>query len=223
MNRLRKNLLYPLLALIGTLAPFSQAQGIFNTFFSGEGMIIQVPLDTASVFNGSFPIDSAGYVHFPVLGREFVHGKSVAEVEEYLQKNAAPYLKDVHVSATPAIRVTLLGFWKNPGMYYIDAEATVWEAFRVAGGPAGEVNIHKWRVMRGSTDLSVPILDEFSKGSTMRAAGVKSGDIFVIPVPNPASGFWYWFRETLSVTAEVAAVTATILTTYLTIEYLQNR
>jgi protein involved in polysaccharide export with SLBB domain len=185
-------------------------------FHANEGIVIQVPLDTASILNGSYPIDSAGYVKLPVLGRLFIHGKTVGEVESYLGKRMSSYLKDINITTTPAIRLTLIGYWQKPGMLYADPETSVWEACRLVGGPAGERNLDQWTVRRGSSILGISLLDEFSKGSSLRAAGIKSGDIFVIPVPNPQSGFWYWFRESLTVTAEIAGIAGTVLTAYIT-------
>lgn len=190
---------------------------------ANEAMVVSVPMDSSTVFNGSFPIDSAGYVNLPVLGKQYVHGKSVTEMQTFLGQRLAAYLKSTHIMVTPAIRLTLLGHWQKPGMIYVDPDAVLWDACRVAGGPAGEVNIHKWKVLRGSERTEIPLLNEFSMGSTLRHAGVKSGDIFVIPVPNPQSGAWYWFRETLTVTAEIAGVIGAVVTLYLTYLILDDR
>ena len=194
-----------------------------GVFKANEAMLIGIPLDTASVLNGAFPIDSAGYVTLPVAGRLFVHDMTASEIESYLAKRMSQYLRDTHIIATPVVRLTLIGHWQRPGMHYVDPQSSVWEACRVVGGPAGEQNIHKWRVMRGSETLPISLLDEFSKGSSLRAAGVRSGDLFIIPQPDPQSGFWYWFRESLTVTAEIAAIVGTTLTAYLTYLALEER
>jgi len=194
-----------------------------GTFKANEGMMILVPLDTASVLNGSYPIDSAGFVNLPVVGRLFVHDQTSGQVETFLGKRMSQYLRDTHVMATPVVRLAMLGFWQRPGMHYVDPELSVWDACRVVGGPAGEVNIDEWRVMRGSRVLDISLLDEFSKGTTVRNAGIRSGDLFIIPVPNPQSGFWYWFRETLTVTAQITGIVGTTLTAYITYLVLEDR
>jgi protein involved in polysaccharide export with SLBB domain len=194
-----------------------------RTFRANEAMIIRVPLDTASVLNGSYPIDSAGYVTLPVVGRLYVHDQTSGMIESYLSKRMSQYLRDTHVMTVPMVRLTLLGYWQRPGMHYVDPELSIWEACRVVGGPAGETNLHRWQVMRGSSPLAIRLLDEFSRGTTLRAAGVRSGDIFVIPQPDPQSGFWYWFRESLTVTAQIAAIVGTTLTAYVTYLVLEER
>jgi protein involved in polysaccharide export with SLBB domain len=194
-----------------------------RTFRASEAVLIRVPLDTASVLNGFYPVDSAGYVTLPIAGRLFVHDLSSRQVEEFLAKRMSQYLRDTHVTATPMVRLTMLGYWQRPGMHYVDPELSIWEACRVVGGPAGETNMDKWLVMRGSQSLGIPLLDEFSRGTTLRGAGVRSGDIFVIPQPNPQSGFWYWFRETLTVTAQIAGIVGTTLAAYVTFLVLDER
>lgn len=194
-----------------------------GTFKANEGLIIRVPLDTASVINGSYPIDSAGFVTLPVVGRLYVHDQTSSQLETFLAKRMSQYLRDTHVMATPVVRLSMLGFWQRPGMHYVDPSLSVWDACRVVGGPAGEANIDEWSVMRGSQVLAISLLDEFSKGTSLRNAGVRSGDIFVIPQPNPQSGFWYWFRESLTVTAQIAGIVGTTLTAYLTYLVLEER
>jgi hypothetical protein len=77
--------------------------------------------------------------------------------------------------------------------------------------------------MRGSSITQIMLLDEFSRGTTLRSAGIRSGDIFVIPQPNPQSGFWYWFRESLTVTAQIASIVGTTLTLYVTYLVLEQQ
>jgi protein involved in polysaccharide export with SLBB domain len=202
---------------------FSEAWTRARTFDAVDALLISLPLDTASFLNGGYPVDPQGYADFPVLGRFYVRGMEFSRIEDTLSKGLAPYLRDTYVRVRPAIRLTLLGHWQRPGMHYVDAEATVWEACKVVGGPGGEVNLREWVVMRGSQDLGHPILDAFSRGESLREAGVQSGDIFVIPTPNPQEGFWYWFRESLTVTSQIAAITATVLTTYITYTIIEER
>lgn len=194
-----------------------------GVFKANEAMIVRVPLDTASVLDGAYPIDSSGYVNLPVVGRLYVHDKPAVEIETYLGKRMSQYLRDTHIMATPVVRLTLLGHWRQPGMHYVDSEASIWEACRVGGGPAGEQNIDKWLVKRGGQDLAISLLDEFSKGTTLRNAGIRSGDIFVIPQPNPQSGFWYWFRESLTATAQIATILGTSLTVYITYLLIEDQ
>jgi protein involved in polysaccharide export with SLBB domain len=194
-----------------------------EVFVAGEAMSIEVPLDSTAFLNGGYAVDSAGYAELPVLGRIEVAGKTRDQVEDYLSQKLSNYLKDTHVKAVPAIRLTLLGFWTRQGQYYVSPKTTVWEAVYGAGGIGGERNLEKIKVMRGETDLHISLLNEYSSGRTLAAAGIRSGDLFVIPVPRDNTGAWYWFKEGLTATAQLATIFGTVLTAYITYAYLDSR
>ncbi|MDB5047937.1 MAG: Polysaccharide biosynthesis/export protein [Fibrobacteres bacterium] len=194
-----------------------------DRFVAGEAMSITVPLDTGAFLNGGYAVDSAGFVDLPVLGRLQVAGKTRDQVEEYLVGKLSNYLKDTHVRAVPAIRLTLLGFWTHQGQFYISPNTTVWEAVYRAGGIGGDRNLDKVKVMRGEKDLDVSLLNEYSSGRTLAAAGIRSGDIFLIPIPRDNTGGWYWFKEGLTATAQIATVVGTVLTAYITYTVLDRR
>lgn len=196
-------------------ATLSQAADEDDIFVAGEALTLEVALDSASFLSGGYPIDSAGFVELPVLGRFQVAGRYRSEVEGYLGQKFANYLKDTHVTAMPAIRITLLGHWIRQGMYYINPRATVWDAVYISGGIAGERTIDKIEVMRGTQVTTISFLDEYSKGATVAASGIRSGDIVVVPVPRDNVGFWYWFRETVTMTAQIAAILTSAMSAYI--------
>lgn len=192
-------------------------------FVTGEALTIDVVLDTVAFLNGGYPIDSAGYVEIPVLGKVLVGGRSRDEVETFLSGKMSNYLRDTHIKVIPAIRITWLGYWVKAGQYYVNPNTTVWEAVYMAGGIAGERNLDKLEVHRGEETILLHVLDAYSKGTTLAKAGIKSGDIVIIPVPRPDVGFWYWFRETLTTTAQVAAILTSAMSAYIIYLNLQNQ
>jgi len=194
-----------------------------DRFVAGEALAIDVVLDTLAFLNGGYPIDSAGYVDLPVLGKVIVGGRTRDEVETFLGAKLANYLKDTHIKAVPAIRITWLGHWVKAGQYYVSPHATVWEAVYMAGGIAGERNLDKLVVRRGSETLEIPVLDGYSNGATLAGTGIRSGDIVIIPVPRADEGFWYWFRETLTLTAQIATIATAAMSTYLVYVTLDNQ
>lgn len=149
-------------------------------FIAGEALLVDVPLDSTSFLTGGYAIDSAGYADLPVVGRLHVAGKTRDDLEAYLGQKLANYLKDTHIRAVPCIRLTLLGHWTRQGQYYVSPKSTVWEAVGLAGGIGGERNLDKLVVMRGELVLAIRLLDEYSSGRTLKAAGIRSGDIFMI-------------------------------------------
>ncbi len=193
----------------------SRAADENDLFVAGEALTLKVPLDTASFLNGGYPIDSAGFVELPVLGKFLVAGRYRSEVEGYLGQKFANYLKDTHIEAMPAIRITLLGHFVRQGMYYLNPRATVWDAVYLSGGLAGERTLDRIEILRGTQVTAISFLDEYSKGATFNKAGIRSGDIVVVPVPRDNVGFWYWFRETVTMTAQIAAILTSAMSAYI--------
>lgn len=193
----------------------SQAADEDDVFVAGEALTLEVPLDSASFLSGGYPIDSAGFVELPVFGKFQVAGRYRSEVEGYLGQKFANYLKDTHIKAMPAIRITLLGHFVRQGMYYLNPRATVWDAVYLSGGLAGERTLDRIEILRGTQVTAISFLDEYSKGATFTKAGIRSGDIIVVPVPRENIGFWYWFRETITLTAQIAAVLTSAMSAYI--------
>ncbi len=193
-----------------------------DRFVPGEAIRLEVPLDTGSFLNGGYPIDSAGFAEVPVIGRVLVGGRTRGEVEEFLGQKLSNHLRDTHIHATPAIRLTLLGHFVRQGQYYVSPKTTLWEAVYEAGGIAGERNLDKITVQRGERTLDINFLDEYSAARTLQGAGIRSGDICIIPVPRDNAGTWYWVRESLGAVAQVATIASTVLTVYITYLLLEE-
>lgn len=227
LNPIRLSCLVWLL-LIPLLADSARAEGMPSAprgqlFQAGHALIVEVPLDTASVIQGGYPIDSAGYVDMPVVGNIYVHGKSQDELEVFLKERLSNYLKDTHIKVSPAMRITMLGYWTKQGQYYVPPNTTVWETALLAGGIGGERTLGKIKVWRGSSQTDIPFLNVYSSGLTLTAAGFRSGDIIVVPVPRDNTGSWYWFKESLTVLAQVATIASTLITLYITYELLDKQ
>lgn len=192
-------------------------------FVAGNALTIEIPLDTAGLIRGGYPIDSAGFADLPVVGRVLVADRTQDEVETFLAERLSNYLKDTHLKVSPAWRITLLGYFTHQGQYYVPPSSTVWEAVRLAGGMAGERTVDKITVLRGGHEVNIPFLDMYSQGRTLANGGFQSGDIVVVPVPRDNTGAWYWFKETIGVTAQLTSIVTGVITLYITYLVLQNQ
>ncbi len=182
-------------------------------FVPGQALTISIPADPESFMAGGYPIDMNGYADLPIVGKIFVTDKTRPVMEAYLGEQLAPYLRDTHLQVRPAYRLTLVGFWKEPGMHYVSPDQPVWEAIKVTGGPAGERTLHNLRVMRGSERIDINLLDQYSRAQTLREAGVESGDFFVLPVPVPRTT-WDYFREGVEMVGRLATTVLAVVGAY---------
>jgi len=192
-------------------------------FVAGSALTIDIPLDTAGLIHGCYAIDSAGFADLTVVGRVQVADRTQEEVETFLAERLANYLKDTHLKVSPAWRITLLGYFAHQGQYYVPPNATVWEAVHLAGGIAGERTVDKITVWRGGHEVNIPFLDMYSQGRTLANGGFQSGDIVIVPIPRDNTGAWYWFKETIGVTAQLTSIVTGVITLYITYLVLQNQ
>ncbi|MFQ5601665.1 MAG: polysaccharide biosynthesis/export family protein [bacterium] len=131
--------------------------------------------------NGNYPIDSRGYVFFPLLGDVKVVGYNTTTLAEILVEKYSPYFQDPVIIVEPLIRVTMLGAFRRPGTYLIPPNATLWQLVDLAGGPDDDSNLKKLWVERGGKIVKKNILSGFEKGYTLQELGIFSGDQVLVP------------------------------------------
>ncbi|MBW8359980.1 MAG: polysaccharide export protein [Weeksellaceae bacterium] len=80
-------------------------------------------------------VDNEGYIFFPVLGKIFVKGMTMAQLRADLEQRLLQYLSDPLVSIRQLnFNVTVLGEVKNPGQYTSASDkVTVLQALGMAG------------------------------------------------------------------------------------------
>ena len=168
-----------------------------NTFVPGDGLRITIYPDSAHFLNGIYPIDLGGYVYLPLVGRFLVTEMNAAQFSEFLQSTFVQYLRFPEVQVTPLIRVSMLGGFKEAGLYYIEPDRSFWELVYMAGGPAHEEGLRKMRWERDKTVVASNLIPHYQSGHSLAALGVKSGDRISTP-QDPTRNFWSGFlRDTL--------------------------
>ena len=189
-------LLMPLLAVQygATDKPFKPGNGVYvNTF-----------PDSNSFLNQVFPIDDRGYSEFPIVGKVKVTDMTEADLVNYLKKTFKIYLKYPNVYVKPMVRISLLGGFTRPGLYYVDINSSLWDVIYMAGGTLREDGIYEMKWERMHDEAVEDVTPFFEKGTSLRAMGFKSGDQIWTPSPD-ARTFWDTMRDilplvTLSVT-----------------------
>ncbi len=168
-------------------------------FKAGDGLFISTFPDTTSFLNGVFPIDDGGFCEFPIIGKIDVVALQKENLLKFLRKNFRSYLRyPNNIYVKPVIRVSLLGGFARPGLYYVDAHSTLWQTVNLAGGPLLEDGIYDMRWERDEDEVSDKVLKYFENGVSLAKMGFKSGDILWTPSPDRRT-VWDAIRDVLPV------------------------
>jgi protein involved in polysaccharide export with SLBB domain len=178
-------------------------------FLAGDAIRIVIPADTGSVLKGVYPIDGSGMADLPITGRVVIAGKNRQNIEQYLAGIWAPYLKDTHVQATPAIRVAIMGNVKIPGYYYPSPDAVIYDAINLAGGPVLPFKLEKTSHLRAGKNLNDELAKNISQSMTLREAGIISGDEILVPVPERIT-----MKEAIPLVGTALAIVLNAMTIY---------
>lgn len=190
---------------------------------AGEAMCVRTPSDPSLPVNGCYPIDQAGNVDLPWVGRIKVDGRTPTQMEGALVPQMSDRLRGAPLRVKPALRLGFVGVWARPGEHYLAQDATLWDALMVAGGPAGSNGTVQ--IMRsGELMLQVSLLGAYPKQALLKGVGIRSGDLFLLmPAPGPPSKTsWEIIKESLAISAQLAAVMGSLLSAWLTWDILKK-
>ncbi|HHM02390.1 MAG TPA: hypothetical protein ENJ15_05200 [Caldithrix abyssi] len=210
MNTQHKLLFFLILTLLSVtqLAAF-QGTGASKTFHPGDGIYVSTFPDSNSFLNQVFPIDDRGYAEFPIVGKVKVTDMSTRDLSEYLKKTFKIYLKYPNVYVKPMVRVSVLGGFLKPGLYYVDINSSLWDVIYMAGGTVLEDGIEEMKWQRLHDEPDDDVTPYFEQGTSLRAMGFKSGDQIWTPSPD-ARTIWDAIRDVMP----ILTFTATVWTLY---------
>lgn len=154
------------------------------TFTPGDALFINMFPDTNSFLNGTYPIDANGLVEFPMLGKVNVRNMKVGDLKFFLMNEFKEYLRYPNMYIKPMARVSLLGGFVRPGLYYVDINSSLWETVNLAGGLVLEDGIYDMRWERDHKAQAKDLTSMFERGMSLRNMGFKSGDQIWTPSPN---------------------------------------
>jgi protein involved in polysaccharide export with SLBB domain len=135
-------------------------------------------------------VDREGRVSLPEVGPVLVSGKSLADVQEELQRTLRTQFKDesadVSLSRLRTIRVYEVGDVVNPGAYDISSLSTPLNALFAAGGPTEQGSLRLVKHYRGSQLVGeVDLYDLLLNGVRSGAAALENGDTVLVPPVGP--------------------------------------
>lgn len=165
-----------------------------SVFMPNEAVSIQVIHDSTSIFNGIYKIDERGYVNIPVIGNLSISHLSISQLIDTIKIRCIDYLPYPNIRVTPLMRLSLLGGFYKPGLYWIDSRNSLWDAIQLAEGFQREDGLKLLRWERDGKVISNNLTRVFQSGASLRSIGFKSGDQLCI-TSQPKTEFS--FREHL--------------------------
>ena len=149
-------------------------------FQPGDRISLVVLGDTA--LSDTFTVRPGRMLQLPNIPEIALQGVLRSEFPVYLKGKLLQYLKDPQVTATPLVRLAVLGAVNRPGFYVMPATTLASDVVMAAGGPASVADISKATVRRGT----VPVIDSkqmrqaFADGVSIDQLNLHSGDEILI-------------------------------------------
>ena len=135
-------------------------------------------------------VDREGRVSLPEVGPVLVSGKSLAEVQQSLQKDLRSQFRDVSadvsLSRLRTIRVYEVGDLTSPGAYDISSLSTPLNALFMAGGPTQKGSMRIVKHYRGNQLVQVvDLYDLLLNGVKSNLQRLENGDSVLVPPIGP--------------------------------------
>jgi protein involved in polysaccharide export with SLBB domain len=186
---------------------------------SGDAVRIAVSSDTTHFVNGTYQIDDHGFVFLPVLGKVKIDTMSEKGFQSFLNTAYLSYLRFPTIQVHSLIRVSLLGGFAKPGLFYVDPSASLWETVALAGGPVREDGMKKINWERDGKIIDKKLLSPLESGVSLKTVGIQSGDqLWITHIPKRDG--WEFFTTdilpVLSVSVSALSAVATLFFVYQT-------
>jgi protein involved in polysaccharide export with SLBB domain len=155
-------------------------------FQSGDRIILSV--DGEKQLTDTFVVRFGPVIELPAIGVIPLSGVRREEIEPYLGRVIAKFVRDPVVRARSLIRVAVLGEVGKPGFYILPVDAVVADALTSAGGVTREARMNRFHIDRDGVIMmeNRQLLEALTRGATLGELGVEPGDQLVIPrLPDP--------------------------------------
>ncbi len=185
-----------------------------QVFQPGNAVRISVLTDTTAFLNRTYYVDEFGEVFLPIVGKTKLASQTPDELRNYLDSVYAKHLRYPSVKVVPLMRISFLGGFNRPGMYYVDPSTSFWHALSQAGGPQREDGLRKLRWMRGHEIVSRDMVSQITAGQTLNEIGMQSGDLIRVTTQPKRSGWQIFRNDVLPVLSLTLSAAATSITLY---------
>ena len=142
----------------------------------GDQIAIQTLGEEA--FTGNFVIQAGRTLALPGIDPIPLRGVLRSEAEEYLTQQLGKYVRNPSVKVITSIRLAVLGGVSKQGFYQVPADVLISDAIMAAGGPIGEANPNKSRVVRSESEIlnQAEVAQAIVQGATLDQLNLRAGD-----------------------------------------------
>jgi protein involved in polysaccharide export with SLBB domain len=182
----------------------------------GEAIRINAYPDTSSFINGFYPVDGEGRIYLPLIGKMDVSTMSEKAFLDTLKAIYINYLRYPNLQVRHLIRISLLGGFQKPGLYYVDPDYSIWDAVYQTGGTTREDGLKRMKWERNRQIVAEDIIPHYQSGQSLRSIGFQSGDQLWTPVEPKKSWYDLIVKDiVLSQVFPIISTTASIYISYL--------
>ena len=201
-----------LLASLALLAPPALAQSPDDTVRVGDRVLLLVEpglSDSARQQSDTFTVTPGPALLLPGVGELSLAGVRRVDVEPYLTRQLARFLRKPEVHARVLVRLSILGEVARPGFYAVPADAVVSDAIMAAGGPTRDSKVGNARIERDAVQLwsGSQLQDAIARGLTVDQMKLRSGDCIIVPRRHDAATTAQVFGILLTLPAAIYGLT----------------
>jgi protein involved in polysaccharide export with SLBB domain len=170
-------------------------------YLPGDGLSISTFPDTTSFLNKVFQIDDRGYVDFPLVGKAQVSNMTEEQLVTFVRDNFKLYTRSPNVSIKSMLRLSMIGGFIRPGLFYVDYDMSFWNAIQLSGGPVLEDGIKEMQWERNGVRVKDDLRPFYEQGVSLKSMGFKSGDIIWTPSPGAETTLDIIIRDVIPILA----------------------
>jgi protein involved in polysaccharide export with SLBB domain len=171
-------------------------------FHAGDRIALVVRGD--STLTDTVIVRGGRVIQLPNLPDISLQGVLHSELDGYLTKQLAKYLRNPEVRAQSLVQIAVLGPVGKPGFYNLPTDMTLTDAIMLAGGPGQQSDVNDTKVVRNNKEVygSDAVQRAFTSGTTLDQMSLRAGDQIVVGEKGKKD--WLRILQVVSLAAGIA-------------------
>ena len=132
--------------------------------------------------SNTYTVRSGNVLEIPSVGDVSLHGVLRSELHDVLQREIGRFIKQPEIQVTMLVSVGILGAIGRPGFYGVAPDAPLTDVLMTAGGPTGNTDFARSRIMRGASEFASAdqVRRLLEENATIDQLGLQSGDQIIV-------------------------------------------